>query len=87
MTSVREAFDENRPLPESALAALDYINRKDAAIAELEAERDRLSVTVAHLYDALDRIAVADEAGIAAIGDDFASSLIEYARQALREVD
>lgn len=31
-----EAFDPSAPLPESALQALDYINRKDARIAELE---------------------------------------------------
>ena len=40
--SPQEAFDPNRPLPKSAVRALEYLDAKDAPIAGYRTEVERL---------------------------------------------
>lgn len=44
--SAKAAFDENAPLPESALRTLDWINRKDAYADELLAAGNEMAAAI-----------------------------------------
>ena len=42
--SAKEAFDPNRPLPESAVRALEHLDQKDAEIARLKEALHRIAM-------------------------------------------